>query len=106
MDLQATVGIAGALASIPVLTDHIKRFFASMPWTHGEWVDKLNAAPWPLVADGLGVLWALALWKGGLLAEALPELTLLWPVVVLVGLTLGIGSSAIVDGKRALRAQA
>lgn len=100
-DIQAVIGLVGGPVAIVALTDHIKKFFAAMPWTE----DRTNAAPWPLVSDALGVLWALALWKGGVLAESLPDLELSWPVVILVGLTVfGLGSSAIVDGKRALRA--
>lgn len=100
MDIQSLIGLAGAPVLIVAITDHLKRFMAAMPWT----VDRANAAPWPLVSDAIGVLWVLALWRGGLLAEALPGVELLWPVVIPVGLTLGIGSSALVDGKRALRA--
>ena len=101
-DLQNVIGIAAAPVLIIAITDHLKRFMAAMPWT----VDRTNAAPWPLVSDALGVLWALALWRGGLLAATFPDFELLWPVGVLVGLVAGIGSSALVDGKRALRSPA
>ena len=97
MDIQALVGFGAAPVLIIALCDHLKRFMASMPWTF----DRANGAPWPLVSDAHGGLWALALWEGGLLA--VPEIELRWPVVVLLGLALGIGSSALVDSKRALR---
>lgn len=105
MDVQALVGFGSAAPLIIALTDHLKRFMAAMPWT----LDRANGAPWPLVSDFLGVLWALALWRGGLLAAATDfagAADLRWPIVVLLGLALGVGSSALVDGKRSLRAPA
>lgn len=101
LDLQALLGVVGGPIAVALLTDHIKRFMGAMPWT----VDRTNAAAWPLVADLGGILWGLALWKGGLLAEMFPEVKWTWPIVVLASLVVfGLGSSAIVDGKRALRA--
>ena len=106
MDFEATVGVGGALVAIPILTHHVKLFFAAMPWTAGAWSEEVPAAPWPLVSDALGVAWAAALWHGGLLAAVAPGVELTGPVVALFGISLGIGASAIVDGKRALRAPA
>ena len=103
LDVQAIVGILGGPVAIVAVTDHLRRFFAAMPWT----VDRANGSPWPLIADMLGIVWALALWYGDVLQESFPGVALTPPVVVLVGLTVfGLGSSAIVDAKRALRAPA
>ena len=103
IDIQAILGVVGGPVAVAILTDHVKRFVAALPWSQ----DRPNGAAWPLIADALGVGWAWALWKGGLLAEMVPGVELQAPIVVLLGLVLfGIGSSAVVDGKRALRAPA
>ena len=103
LDLQAIIGLGGGPLAVIALTDHVKRFFAAMPWTE----DRSNGAAWPLVSDALGVAWALALWQGGVLEQSFPGIVLTAPVVVLVGLTVfGLGSSVLVDAKRALRAPA
>ena len=100
-ELQALIGVVGGPVAVALLTDHIKRFMAVMPWTQ----DRTNGAAWPLVADVGGVLWGVALYKGGLLAEMFPDVSWTWPIVILASLVVfGLGSSAIVDGKRALRA--
>lgn len=100
LDLQALIGVVGGPVAVALLTDHLKRAAACLPWTR----DRSNATTWPLVADLVGVLWGLALWKGGLLAEMVPGVEWTWPIVILASLVVfGLGSSAIVDGKRALR---
>ncbi len=106
--LQLLVGLVGGPVAIIALVNHVKLFFASMPWTRGPWVETVDASPWPLITDAGGVLWAFALNDSGMLAP-LGVVDLRWPLVVLIGLVVfGLGSSAVVDQKRAIvtRAQA
>lgn len=99
--LQLLVGYVGGPVAIIALVNHIKLFFASMPWTKGEWVAHVEASPWRIVADLLGIGWAFALNDQGILAAPLGVESLRWPVVVLIGLVaFGIGSSAAVDQVR------
>ncbi len=104
--LQLLVGIGGGPIAVIALTNHIKLAV--------EWVLRLapsiiepvsgDASPWPLVSDVLGVIFALALWDSNLLP--LVGLDVRWPVVVLIGLVVfGLGSSAVVDQKRAIVAR-
>lgn len=105
--LQLLIGVVGGPVAIIALVNHIKLFFASMPWTVGEWTEGVEASPWPLITDALGVVWAFALHDSGVL-DAIPGVAdLRWPAVVLVGLVVfGLGSSAVVDQKRAIVARA
>ena len=109
MDIQEIVGLGSGYIAVGLLTQHIKLFFAAMPWTKGKWTEGVPAAPWPLVADLLGGVLAILLDDSGLLDGifALAGVDLKWPLVFVLGMiAFGTGMSAIVDGKRALRAPA
>lgn len=100
--LQLLVGLVGGPVAIIALVNHVKLFFASMPWTTGAWTEGVEASPWPLITDAGGVAWAFALNDSGMLAP-LGVAELRWPLVVLIGLVaFGLGSSAVVDQKRAI----
>jgi len=100
--LQLVIGLIGGPVAIIALVNHVKLFFAAMPWTQGDWTAGVEASPWPLITDVGGVAWAFALNDSGMLAP-LGATDLRWPIVVLIGLVVfGLGSSAVVDQKRAI----
>lgn len=105
--LQLLIGVVGGPVAITSIVNHLKLFFAAMPWTYGAWTDAVDASPWPLLADALGIGWGFALHDSGVL-DAIPGVAdLRWPAVVLVGLVVfGLGSSAVVDQKRSIVARA
>lgn len=104
--LQLLIGLVGGPVAIIALVNHVKRFFAAMPWTVGTWTEAVEATPWPLLTDLAGVGWAFALNDSGLLAPITGPDPIRWPLVVLIGLVVfGLGSSAVVDQKRAILAR-
>lgn len=105
--LQLLIGVGGGPIAVIALTNHLKLavewVLRLAPFLPGE--NNAEASPWPLVADLLGVLFALALWDSGVLP--LVGLEVRWPVVVLIGLVVfGLGSSAVVDQKRSIVSRA
>lgn len=94
MDLNALIGLPGALLVIPTLVDDIKQFCQGIPI--GTPVG--GGSPWPLIRDGASVGWAFALWDGGQLPFATD---LRWTSVLLIGLVLGAGIGKGVDFFRA-----
>lgn len=105
--LQLVIGIVGGPGAIIALVNHLKLAAAAMPWTSGAWTTGVEASPWPLLTDLGGVAWAFALADSGLLDPIIGGHEIRWPVVVLLGLVVfGLGSSALVDQKRAILARA
>lgn len=95
--VQSFAGVPAGVLLIPVLTSDVREFARAMqrllfPLFHWQ-TSTEKATPWPLVADVLGVVWALLAWRGGLI----PVPGLLWPTVVLVGLVMGLTASGVRD---------
>lgn len=97
MDIESTIGLTAAPVLIPILVAHIKAFVGAvrpaLASPGGVADGETEASAWPLVADFLGVLWALGLWAGDSLPAEVDNVVL----TVMVGLALGLTGSALRD---------
>ncbi len=102
---EAVFGVLGFPLAVLVLTEHIKAAVRAIS-TGSYWHSTSSTSLWPLVADGIGIVLAIAYWYGGLAEELLANVGVAEPNVLTVAL-LGLGASlAVQRGRDALRPSA
>ena len=91
--IEGLIGLAVAPLLIIALTSHVKGFARTLASALGYGMTThTGATPWPLVADTIGVAWALALWHADVLPEDVGVTS-----AVLVGLALGVAAAKVRD---------
>lgn len=92
---EQLIGLGAATLIIPILVAHLKPLLRALPPFHGE------DAPWPFVADLVGVAWVIGLMEAG----AAPGWIDNWITAILVGFALGVASGAVRDAREGIAAQ-
>lgn len=95
---EGVFGIVGFPLAVILLTQHIKAAVRAIS-TRSYWHSTSDVSLWPLVADGVGIVLAIAYWYGGLAGELLSKVSIEEPNVLTVAL-LGLAASLAVQRVR------
>lgn len=96
--VEALAGVVGFPLAVVLLTSHVKAAVRAIA-TGSYWHSTPGCSLWPLVADGIGVLLAIAYWYGGLAGQLLAQVDVEEPNVLTMAL-LGLGASLLVQRTR------
>lgn len=96
--VEGALQVLGFPLAVVVLTQHIKRAVRAVS-TGSYWHSTEECSLWPLVADTVGVVLAIAYWYGGLAGSLLDTVGVAEPNVLTMAL-LGLGGALAIQRGR------